>query len=129
MCSSDLGHIPGAWYGVRSRVNEFLPQLPAKECIVFTSQEGSLAKLAAMDAKAAVPVFVLDGGTAAWRAGGHALEQGATHMAVEPDDIRLKAREQSKDIEAAMHAYLSWEIELVNQMAVDDDQRFQVMCK
>ena len=57
------------------------------------------------------------------------LEQGATHMATEPDDIRLKAREQSKDIEAAMHAYLSWEIELVNQMAVDDDQRFQVMCK
>ena len=123
------GHIPGAWYGVRSRVNEFLPQLPAKECIVFTSREGSLAKLAAMDAKAVVPMFALDGGTAAWRAAGHRLEQGATHMATEPDDIRLKAREQSKDIEAAMHAYLSWEIELVNQMAVDDDQRFQVMCK
>ena len=47
-------------------------------------------------------------------------------MATAPDDIRLKAREQNQDIEAAMRAYLSWEIELVNQMATDDDQRFRI---
>lgn len=123
------GHIPGAWYGVRSRLGEFLPQLPASAAIVFTSSDGSLARLAAMDAKTTTPVFALDGGTSAWRAAGHALEQGATRMATTPDDIRLKAREQNQDIEAAMHAYLSWEIELVNQMAADDDQRFCVMGK
>ena len=29
-------------------------------------------------------------------------------------------------VEAAMRAYLLWEIELVNQMATDDDQRFRI---
>ena len=47
-------------------------------------------------------------------------------MVSEPLDIRLKAREQDEDMEAAMEEYLAWEIELVNQMASDDDQRFKV---
>jgi hypothetical protein len=29
--------------------------------------------------------------------------------------------------EEAMREYLAWEIDLVNQMAQDDDQRFQVV--
>ena len=48
-------------------------------------------------------------------------------MASPPDDIRMKAREQVEDIEAAMRAYLAWEIDLVNQMAIDDDHRFRVV--
>ena len=44
-----------------------------------------------------------------------------------PDDVRLKAREMGGSIEDAMRAYLAWEIDLVNQMAEDDDHRFQVM--
>lgn len=122
--SSDYreGHIPGAWCGLRSRLSEIMPRLPAHEAVVFTSRDGLLAKLAAADASA--QVFALEGGTAAWQAAGYSVEKGATHMATEPDDIRLKAREQNKNIEAAMRAYLSWEIELVNQMATDDDQRF-----
>jgi hypothetical protein len=48
-------------------------------------------------------------------------------MASAPDDIRLKAREvEGGDIEEAMRAYLAWEIDLVNRMAVDDDHRFQI---
>jgi len=48
-------------------------------------------------------------------------------MASEAVDIRLQACEQSTDVEAAMHAYLGWEINLVNQIAADEDHRFQVM--
>jgi hypothetical protein len=48
-------------------------------------------------------------------------------MASAAEDIRLKAREQDTDIEAAMRAYLAWEIELVNDMAKDDDHRFNVI--
>ena len=48
-------------------------------------------------------------------------------MVSEAFDIRLKAREQDVDMEAAMEEYLAWEIELVNQMATDDDQRFKVV--
>lgn len=43
------------------------------------------------------------------------------------DDIRLRAREESGDREAAMRAYLAWEIELVNQMATEEDHRFRVI--
>ena len=48
-------------------------------------------------------------------------------MASEAIDIRLKAREQGKDIEQAMREYLAWEIQLVHDMAADDDHRFQVV--
>ena len=47
-------------------------------------------------------------------------------MAETPDDVWLPAREQGGDRESAMRAYLAWEIDLVNQMATDDDQRFKV---
>jgi 3-mercaptopyruvate sulfurtransferase SseA len=71
--------------------------------------------------------MALEGGTAAWTAAELPLETGATHMASAAEDIRLKAREQGRDIEEAMHAYLAWEIELVNDMAKDDDHRFNVI--
>jgi len=123
------GHIPGAWYAIRSRLAEAFVALPAAETIVFTSSDGELARLAAAEwnGRAPAPVMALSGGTAAWVAGGHPLERGATYMASAPDDMRLRAREQSSSVEDAMRAYLEWEIELVNQMATDDDQRFRVM--
>jgi 3-mercaptopyruvate sulfurtransferase SseA len=122
------GHIPGAWYGIRSRVDEVLRCLPPSDAVVFTSGDGSLARLAAADARkaAAVPVFALEGGTAAWRNAGLPLEQGPTRMATAPDDVRLRAREQTENIEDAMRAYLSWEIDLADQMAADDDHRFKI---
>ncbi|RPI45744.1 MAG: thiosulfate sulfurtransferase [Betaproteobacteria bacterium] len=123
------GHIPGAWYGIRARLDAILPQLPKTDTVVFTSSDGILARLAALDAKAmtSAPVVALEGGTAAWRKAGLPLEQGATRMATEPDDIRLRAREQAGGVEEAMKAYLSWEIALAEQMAADDDQRFRIM--
>ena len=40
--------------------------------------------------------------------------------------VALEARERASGVEDAMRAYLAWEIELVNQMAVDEDQRFSL---
>ena len=62
----------------------------------------------------------------AWVEAGLPLEQGATHMADEADDVVLSARERNQDREAAMREYLEWEINLVNDMASDDDHRFRV---
>lgn len=123
------GHIPGAWFGLRTYLDALLAKLPANDVVVFTSSDGRLALLAAADAasKRKAPVFALAGGTQAWREAGLALETGETRMATPADDIRLKAREQKVDIEEAMKAYLSWEIELANQMATDDDQRFRIL--
>jgi rhodanese-related sulfurtransferase len=122
------GHIPGAWYALRARLADVLPQVPATHAIVYTSGDGVLARLAATDPNTASrQVFALEGGTAAWRKAGLPLQQGATRMATAPDDIRLRAREQNTNVEEAMNAYLTWEINLVNQMATDDDQRFRII--
>jgi hypothetical protein len=48
-------------------------------------------------------------------------------MACPPDDIRLKAREESRNIEEAMRAYLAWEIDLARRMATDEDQRVRIV--
>ncbi|MEQ8194364.1 MAG: rhodanese-like domain-containing protein [Rhodospirillales bacterium] len=126
------GHIPGAWFMIRARLAEDLKKLPkadATDTIVLTSPDGILAQLAADDVKALTPasVMVLAGGTQAWKAAGLPLEKGATHMASAAEDLRLRAREMNRNVEEAMRAYLAWEIDLVNQMAADDDQRFQIV--
>jgi rhodanese-related sulfurtransferase len=123
------GHIPGSWYGIRARLDAILPQLPPSDTVVFTSADGILARLAAADVRktASVSVLALEGGTAAWREAGLPMERGATRMATSPDDIRLRAREQTENVEDAMRAYLSWEIDLADQMATDDDQRFGIL--
>jgi rhodanese-related sulfurtransferase len=123
------GHIPGAWFAIRTRLAEDLKNLPKTEAIVLTSSDGRVAQLAAAEcaAAASVPVMVLAGGTEAWARAGLPLETGASHMASEPEDVVLSARERGQGREEAMREYLAWEINLVNQMAEDDDQRFRVL--
>ena len=118
-------HISGAWYAIRSDLSEAARKLPTTETIIFTSPDGILAGLAASNY--AGNCRAIAGGTAAWAAAGLPLETGADRMASAPNDIRLKAREAiDGDIESAMRAYLDWEIDLVNRMAVDDDHRFRI---
>jgi rhodanese-related sulfurtransferase len=124
------GHIPGAWFAIRSRLAVALAMLPKAETVVLTSPDGVLARLAAAelaDRGTAAPVRALAGGTNAWVAAGLPLEEGQSRMASEPDDVVLSARERGQGREEAMREYLSWEINLVNDMATDDDQRFHVV--
>ena len=122
------GHIPGAWFATRTRLGAALEKLPPAESIVLTSPDGDLAHVAAAELArtTALPVQALEGGTRAWTLAGYSLASGADRMAETPDDVWLPAREQGGDRESAMRAYLAWEIDLVNQMATDDDQRFKV---
>ena len=43
------GHIPGAWFAIRSRLAEDLAKLPKAETIVLTSPDGAAARLAAAE--------------------------------------------------------------------------------
>lgn len=122
------GHIPGAWFATPARLADALAKVPAADRIVLTSPNGDLGRLAATALAADVrePLLALDGGTRAWVAAGYALEIGDGRLADSPDDVWLPARERGGNRESAMRAYLAWEIDLVNQMANDDDQRFNV---
>lgn len=122
------GHIPGAWFATPGRLGSALAELPTTGPLVLTSPDGALARLTAtrLAKTTSRPIMALAGGTDAWVAAGHSLQAGADRLADTADDVWLPARERGGDREAAMRAYLAWEIDLVNQMASDDDQRFQV---
>ena len=111
------GHIPGAWFAIRSRLAS--ARLPDAERYVFTSPDGRLAHLAAGDFDR--PVAVLEGGTEAWTG---PLESGARHMADTADDVWLKPYEQGGTVEENMQAYLDWETGLVEQLDRDGTTRF-----
>ncbi len=121
------GHIPGAWFAIRSTLPQSLGKLPAAGAIVVTSPDGVLAKFAAAElaSTAGRPVLALDGGTASWRAAGFALETGNERWAEEPSDIWYKPYENEKAVEDSMKAYLAWELALVAQIERDGDAKFR----
>ncbi len=120
------GHIPGAWFAIRARLAEAIEKLPAQGELVLTSEDGTIARYAAAGLRIRRPVKVLAGGTAAWRTAGLPLDTGMGPLASEPDDVALSARERPADRERYMREYLAWEIDLVNQIARDEDSRFRL---
>jgi rhodanese-related sulfurtransferase len=118
-------HIPGAWFAVRSRLDRALVQIAPTGEVVLTSEDGRLACLAAAEARHMTdrPVHWLKGGNAAWASAGFPLST-SPRMADEPDDVWLKPYERSGDTQAAMNAYLSWEVDLLERIAQDGTTRF-----
>jgi rhodanese-related sulfurtransferase len=121
------GHIPGAIWGVRSRLAEVQPQLAAARHVVVTSPDGMLARLAVPEVEGLTDaaVHVLDGGTDAWHAFGRPLVRDKT---TPPDeacvDFYLRPYDRNFGIEEAMNAYLSWEIDLVREIERDGTVAF-----
>jgi len=70
------GHIPGARWGLRSRLATLGAALQGARGVVLTSPESVQARLAVPEVRAltAAPVHVLQGGTAAWVRAGLSLE-------------------------------------------------------
>ena len=122
-------HIPNARWAIRSRLHTVLPSLPKLGHMVVTSSDGRIAELAALDLAALtkVPVWALEGGTAAWRAAGFPLVAGAEDMTCPPEDLWYRPYDRAKDREAAMREYLSWEVDLVRQVERDGDAKFSVL--
>ena len=89
---------------------------------MITSPDGVLARLAVPEVRALTQaeVRVLEGGTDAWHAFGRPLVKDRTKP---PDeacvDFYLRPYDRNSGVERAMHAYLSWEIDLVHQIARD----------
>ncbi len=120
------GHIPGAWFALRGRLDRALPKIPVRKMLVLTSEDGLLAGLAVAEARAltGVPVRWLKGGTAAWAAAGFPLSAHPL-MADEAVDVWLKPYERPGDPKKAMNEYLSWEVDLLDRIKQDGTTRFQ----
>jgi rhodanese-related sulfurtransferase len=119
------GHIPGAWYAIRTRLDRALSKVALRDTLVLTSEDGLLADLAVNEAAALVkiPVRFLAGGNAAWRAAGYELSAEPL-MADEAVDQWRKPYERAGDLRAAMSEYLAWETGLLPRIARDGSLRF-----
>ena len=95
--------------------------------LVLSSPDAALAKLAAAElGDCGFPaVYVLDGGTAAWREAGLPLATGREAMADTPDDCWRRPYDPYAR-EGARERYLKWEIELVHQIEREGDVGFRV---
>ncbi|WP_459618627.1 rhodanese-related sulfurtransferase [Bordetella sp. 2513F-2] len=122
-------HVPGAWFAVRAQLPTLLGRLPRPARYVFTCGSSLLARFAAQDAAALtdVPVYVLEGGTAAWLAAGLPVEQGETHLASPRIDRYRRPYEGTDAPREAMQAYLDWEFGLVEQLRRDGTHGFRVI--
>ena len=123
------GHIPGALWGVRTRLDALRDRLAGAALVVATSPDGRMARLALAELAALTggEVAALDGGTAAWRAAGKTLAKDRNDP---PDaacvDVYLRPYDRNSGVEEAMRAYLAWEIDLVHEIARDGTVRFGV---
>jgi len=123
------GHIPGALWGVRTRLASLALQLAAAKHVVITSPDGVVARLAVDEVKdlTGANVSVLEGGTDAWHAFGRPLMKDRTTPSDEDCiDSYLRAYDRNSGVEEAMQAYLTWEIELANQIRRDNTVAFGV---
>jgi rhodanese-related sulfurtransferase len=123
------GHIPGAVWGVRSRLDALKGLLMTAGHVVITTPDGILARLAVPEVAGltGAEVHVLDGGTDAWHAFGRPLVKDRT---TPPDeaciDFYLRPYDRNAGVEEAMNAYLSWEIDLVHEIERDGTVTFGV---
>jgi len=124
------GRIPGARYAMRSRLAEALARLPADRPPVFCCADGRLAPHAAQDAieLGRTGARWLEGGRAAWRAAGGALEACAGDddplLLTATDDMWYPPYARSSDVETAMRQYLTWEVDLLAQLEREPYLRF-----
>lgn len=123
-------HIPGAAWLLRSTLQQQgKALLPEARRYVLTCGSSLLAgyaveQVAELTGK---PVFVLEGGNAAWRGAGLPTEQGEQQL-LSPAIDRYRRPYEGTDIEAGvMQAYLDWEYGLVAQLDRDGTHGFRVL--
>jgi rhodanese-related sulfurtransferase len=119
------GHIPASRFAIRANLPGNLDAIPDGAEIVLTSADGVLATLAASDAAlSGRRVRVLAGGTAAWVAAGLPMATGFKDALNDAVDVWYRPYDLDEGNEDAMRTYLSWEVDLTEQIARDGTARF-----
>jgi rhodanese-related sulfurtransferase len=123
------GHIPGAWWGVRSRLQQARDVIGETEYLALTASDGRLAKLAVPEAAALWPdaeVVALAAGNKGWRHADYDMDPGFDRATTDANDVWYKPYDHDDDdaVEQHMRDYLTWEIALVEQLDRDPTVSF-----
>ncbi|WP_199221197.1 rhodanese-like domain-containing protein [Limnohabitans sp. JirII-29] len=125
------GHVPGAWWLLRSQLADGLVKAHKGNRYVLTCQDGHVSRYALAEVKAlvkpGVDVVWLAGGNAAWAAAGHSLQSGDRQLGAERVDRYRRPYEGTDNPVEAMQGYLDWEFGLVEQLARDGTHGFRVI--
>jgi rhodanese-related sulfurtransferase len=129
------GHIPGAWFAIRSRLDEALRKIPQSSNLVVTGDDSALVALTARDlAKiSGRPVSILEGGNTAWRKASLPVTPGFENLATKTDDIFLQPflwgqfEPMSPEFKQAANAYFEWELQLPGRLERAKETNFKVI--
>jgi rhodanese-related sulfurtransferase len=127
-----LARIPGSAYAMRSGLARAIARFPASTSLVFACNDGRLARYAAQDALELgfTRARWLKGGRAAWRDAGQATEACAGDddplLLTATDDMWYPPWARASGIEQAMQQYLTWEVDLLDQLAREPYLKFAV---
>jgi rhodanese-related sulfurtransferase len=127
------GHIPGAWFVIRSRLNEALGTIPQSSSFVVTGDNPALVALTGRDLAeiSGRPVSILEGGNAAWRKANLPLTSGFEKLATKTDDIFLQPflwgqfEPMSPEFKEAANAYFEWELQLPGRLERAKETNFK----
>ncbi|WP_050469513.1 rhodanese-related sulfurtransferase [Herbaspirillum chlorophenolicum] len=122
-------HIPGAWFVLRSQIEEAARSFPSASRYVLTCGTSLLAQFAVADLQALVaqPVYLLEGGNAAWERAGFGFAAGEDALLSARIDRYRRPYEGTDNPASAMQAYLDWEFGLVEQLGRDGTHGFFVI--
>lgn len=117
------GHVPGSAYAMRSHLPQVLERVSPQRALVFVCGDGRLSRYAAQDARALgyAAVSTLAGGRSAWLAAGLPTETCTTDddpkLLTPTDDMWYPPYARTSAVQEAMQQYLTWEVNLLEQLA------------
>ena len=120
-------HIPGAVWGGRATASSWVARLPAERRCVVVADDDRLARYfcAEFAMLTGREACYLEGGLSGWKSAGFDLAAGSDDALVPPTDVFHRPYDRESGQEAAMQAYLDWEVALVDQVQLDATVRFK----